>query len=282
MVKRRLIPTLLAAGLVLAGPGRAEPPAPVTEGPTVHLPDMQVDPIYELKDFKFPLKAEVAEADFANGSAPLRVTYPGKAFTAGVPTGRATVGVMLDARGRPVDFLVVRYTQPFFAEALMEEARDQRFAPRHLLGAAVPGSFHFTYNFRAPAGLNNISSFDALSRRLEEVSGGPKFIYEPHREQELDGGALEPTRVAVPVLPASQAATTDQPVRALVTFYVDETGRVRLPNVESSLPPPLVPLAITALQQWAFKPPRIKGQPVLVHTARALAFRGNDAPAAAS
>ena len=62
-------------------------------------------------------------------------------------------------------------------------------------------------------------------------------------------------------------------MRALVSFYVDEKGQVRLPNVESSLPPSFVVAAVAAVQQWAFKPPVAKGKPVLVYTMRALTFR---------
>ena len=82
-----------------------------------------------------------------------------------------------------------------------------------------------------------------------------------------------PTKVAVPVLPRALVPKDGKPVRALVSFYVDEKGQVRLPNVESSLPPAFVTAAVAAVQQWAFKPPVAKGKPVLVYTMRALTFR---------
>ena len=258
--------------LLLLQTGRAARATPATEGPTVRLPDLQAT-LPGFEDFKFPAKGEVIRADFLDGSATLMVTYPGKAFSAGVPSGSATVGVMLDPQGRAVDFLLVRYTQPYFGEALLQEAKTLKFSPKRLLGIPVYGSFHFTYAFEAPAGLSNISSFDAFSRRIETVGGGSKYLYAPHSEKEIDRGQLEPLRIDVPVLPAGYPLANNQPVRVVVSFYVDEQGRVRLPNIESSLPAALMPRALAALQMWAFKPPTLMGEAVLVQAARALTFR---------
>jgi outer membrane biosynthesis protein TonB len=84
--------------------------------------------------------------------------------------------------------------------------------------------------------------------------------------------------VKIPVLPSSLAKRDKRPVRVLVSFYVDEQGRVRLPEVESALEPELVIHAVNALYQWAFQPPTIKSKPVLVRAMRAVTFR--EAPAA--
>ncbi|MEJ1972094.1 MAG: energy transducer TonB [Lacunisphaera sp.] len=84
-------------------------------------------------------------------------------------------------------------------------------------------------------------------------------------------------QIAIPVLPSRYGTPDKKPVRALVSFYVDEQGKVRLPNVESALVPELVVAAVNALQQWAFKPPLTQGQPVLVHAMRVLTFRPESA-----
>ncbi len=241
--------------------------------PTVKLPDMKATSSLRLEDFKMPAKGEVIEPGFPNGSAQLSLSYPGKAFSAGVPTGSATVAVLIDDQGRAVDYLIVRYTQPFFGEALMEEAKLRTYSAKRLRTVAVPGVFHFTYEFEAPTGAGNISGFDAVNRRIEIVSGGPKLMYEPRKESEILGGQLETLHVEVPVFPANFPVPSGKTVRALVSFYVDEQGRVRLPNVESSIPPTLVASALAAVRQWKFKPPVMQGKPVLVRTMRAVTFR---------
>jgi len=276
----RALLILLAAGVIataLAAPTPDSVPAP--EEDTLQLPDMKVGGGATLKDFAFPTKDAVTAPSFPANDPLLKVQYPGTALFEGVATGRATVGVLLDQAGRPLDFLLIRYTQPYFGQALLEEAKDRDYTPKRLKGVAVPGAFTFSYHFEPPEGLTNISSFDAVGRRLEEVQGGAGFVYEPHREAELDGGQLELIQVKIPVLPARLVPPDKRPVRVLVSFYVDEQGRVRLPEVESALAPDLVAHALQALQQWAFKPPTIKAKPVLVRAMRAVTFR--EAPAAA-
>lgn len=266
--------TLLAAAMVATNLG-AQPAVspPETKEEVLQLPDMTVLGGPPPDNFVFPRKDEVTPPDFPPDDPNIHVQFPGHAVFEGVATGRATVGVMLDETGRPLDFLLIRYTRDYFGKALLAEAKDQHYTPKRLHGVAVPSTFTFSYHFEPPEGLTNVSSFEAAERRLEEVGGGAKYRYEPHREAELDGGQLELTRLAIPVLPAGQARPDQQPVKVLVSFYVDEQGRVRLPNVESALAPELVAHAVQALQQWAFKPPAIKAKPVLVYAMRALTFR---------
>jgi len=244
-----------------------------SEDDTLQLPDLKVAGGLSLKDFSFPSKDELTAADFSASDPFLKVQFPGQAAHDGVATGRATVGVFVDATGQPKDFLLIRCTKDYFGAALLKEAKLRDFTPKKQHGTAIPSAFIFSYAFEPPPGMNAISNFEAASRRTEDIQGGAKYAYHPRNETELDGGQLVPTRVAVPVLPRALVPKDGKPVRALVSFYVDEKGQVRLPNVESSLPPPFVTAAVAAVQQWAFKPPVAKGQPVLVYTMRALTFR---------
>lgn len=234
---------------------------------------MQVAGGLSLKDFDLPAKGDVRSPDFSANDPFLKIQFPGQAVHAGVATGSATVGVFVDAAGQARDFLLIRHTQDYFGAALLEEAKRRTYTAKQLKGEAIPAAFVFSYSFEPPAGMNAISNFEAANRRSEDIQGGAKYTYRPRNETELDGGQLVPTRVAIPMLPRALVPKDGKPVRALVSFYVDEQGRVRLPNVESSLPPHFVTAAVAAVQQWAFKPPVIKGQPVLVHTMRALTFR---------
>lgn len=273
VLRRRFLPLFVAGVLgtrllgadAAAGDGR--------ETDTVQLPDLQVSGGYSLRDFPASPKDDLQAADFSAHDPFLKVQFPGQAVHDGIATGRATVGVMLDATGVARDFLLIRCTQPYFGEALLAEAKRRTYSAQRLRGTAIPAAFIFTYKFQPPPGMVGISNFEAGGRRAEQVQGGADFSYEPHQEAELDGGQLVPARLAIPVLPAGHPLAGRKPVRVLVNFFVDELGRVRLPNVASELPPDLLPAAIGALQQWAFQPPRVKGEPVLVYAMRALTFR---------
>jgi TonB family protein len=273
MLLRRFLPLLVVSLLGVSLQGAGSPPSSGRADDTVHLPDMQVAGGLSLKDFDLPRESDLKAPDFSASDPFLKVQFPGQAVHAGVATGSATVGVFVDATGQPKDFLLIRCTQDYFGAALLDEARRRTYTAKQFKGAPIPSAFTFTYSFEPPAGMNAISNFEAASRRAQDVQGGAQFIYRPRNETELDGGKLVPTQIALPTLPRALVPADGKPVRALVSFYVDEKGRVRLPNVESSLSPQFTAAAIAALQQWAFKPPVIKGQPVLVHTMRAMTFR---------
>ena len=53
---------------------------------------------------------------------------------------------------------------------------------------------------------------------------------------------------------------------------------MRLPNVESAESPLLIPNVIKAIKYWQFRPPTVKGRPVLVYSARALPFQAAETP----
>ncbi len=263
----------LATGLAFHAAATADgQPQAKAEDEPLKLPDLQViaDPLHELQ---FPAKNEFTPADFSAHGAEIDVPYSGHAFYEGITEGNAAVGVMLDRQGQPTDFLVLRYTKSYFGEALLKGAHLQKYAAKRVRGVAVPGPFNFTYMFAPPTRVVYMSSFDASNQRREQVTGGLKFAYEPHREAELDGGRLEPTRLAIPVVPAGFDASKEKSPKVLVSFYVDEEGRLRLPSVDSSASPALIENAVTALQQWRFKPPMIKGKGVLVYTMRVVKFR---------
>jgi len=127
----------MAAGSIRADDAsKISPPAPIV------LPPMKVEASADsLPTFA---KADVVAADFSHDAGPVFAQYPGQAFSDGVFKGTATVGVMLDAKGQAVDFLLIRCTKMYFGEALLREAQRQRFAPRYIRGVAVPGTLSFT------------------------------------------------------------------------------------------------------------------------------------------
>jgi hypothetical protein len=91
-------------------------------------------------------------------------------------------------------------------------------------------------------------------------------------EYEIDGGKLTFTAATVPFIPDGVVAPQGKPLEALVTFFVDEEGHVRLPSVESAATPLLIANAVKAVSHWRFRPPTIAGKPVLVYTGRSVAF----------
>ena len=269
-IRAGLAACLFLAARVLAQTAPDAPAPTPVEGPIVTLPRMTV--VGEsLKDYPLFPRAEITPPNFSEKSAPIDLFFPGEAYTEGIGEGTAVVGVSLDAKGNATDYLLIKYTKRYFGDALMREAHRQEFAPRTVKGVAVPGRFIFSYRF-APTIVLGMNNFEAMEERVMEVEGGPRFLYEPHLEREIDHGGLEFTQPTVAFIPAGYEVPKGKAVKALVSFYVDEKGHARLPSVESAPSPLLIPNAIKAVEHWEFKPPTMHGKPVLVFTLWTVGF----------
>jgi len=196
------------------------------------------------------------------------VEFPGSAATRGVPTGSAMVSVLVDAAGRAEDLLVTGCTDLAFGKALLEEARTLRYQAAKFRGVPVPARFELGYKFVAQRIAGN--PMDA-ARLKADKTGKPVLAYTAVPAGKLDR-RLESTHAVLPELPADYRAADGAAVKVFVTFYVDEDGKVRVPNVESAASPALVAAAIQAVRQWSFKPPQAKGRPALVFTGSAVSF----------
>lgn len=278
----RLARAWTAACLALAAvcvEGAPPDPAPTTQDDIVVLPQMTV-PGESLKDFQLFSRSELTPPQFSEKSAPMDLFYPGQAYADGIGEGNAVVGVMLDADGRATDYLVLMYTQKYFGDALLREAHDQQYAPRRVKGVAVPGRFSFSYKF-TPQYVLFMNAFKAIQERDTEIEGGPRYLYAPHVEADIDGGGLVPTKSAVAFIPDGFEAPKGKTVKVFVSFYVDEQGHVRLPSVDSAASPLLIPNAIKAVEHWEFKPPTLRGKPVLVFATWSVRFASPEQPAPA-
>jgi outer membrane biosynthesis protein TonB len=196
------------------------------------------------------------------------IDYPGGAITRGIAQGTAVVSVLVDAEGNPIDFVVISCTDLSFGTKLLDQAKVLKYQAAKLKGVAVPARYDLGYEFKNFS--TAVNPMDAARQKMEKTAG-TKLAYKPVAEKELDH-PLEITSAALPQLPEGMTATDNNPVKVFVTFYVDEYGHVRSPNVESAASPQLIPGAISAISQWSFKPPQVKGKPALVFVGRAIRF----------
>lgn len=196
------------------------------------------------------------------------VDFPGGATTRGIAIGTAVVSVLVDAEGNATDFLVIGCTDLAFGTKLLDHAKVLKYQAAKFKGVAVPARYDLGYEFKNFT--TAVNPMDAARHRMEKTAG-TKLVYKPVAEKELDR-PLEITNAALPQLPEGISATEKDPVKVFVTFYIDEYGHVRSPHVESASSPALIPGAISAISQWSFKPPQVKGKPALVFAGRAIRF----------
>ncbi|MDB6116001.1 MAG: TonB family protein [Lacunisphaera sp.] len=179
--------------------------------------------------------------------------FPAAARSEGISEGTVTLAISRDAAGVPGDILVIDSTHPALTGAVLEAARHWRFSPMapgtDLSPTIVRICFRqtgvvFVHPFAASqAGLIS----DATDHRLREpvkipqlqsLAQAPKAIHQP-----------------MPQYPASLANKAIEGT-AKVRFYVDEDGRVRLPQVIEATTPEFAEAAMAAVSQWRYEPPR--------------------------
>lgn len=208
--------------------------------------------------------------------AKILIKYPNGTANRGIMTGSAVVSISVDAAGKATDYLVVGYTDKVFGPALVEEAKTLTYQPAKLNGVAVPARYDLGYTFSPELTRVEVTAQDAVRLRSDKDREA-KLAYAAVAEKNLDR-PLELTNAALPRLPEGYQPADKKETKIFVTFYIDEDGHVRAPNVESAAAPELIPRAIEAILLWSFKPPLVKGSPALVFTGRAMRFMPRDTP----
>lgn len=230
----------------------------------------------------------------------LSIPFPGAALHKGMGEGDALVSVAVDPEGRVSDILLVGCSDRAFGRALLDWAGSLKFQPARYQGVAVAGrcSVGYRFEYRLASSCEHKFGFSAWGTTtggmvagtamtadvFEQLSGKAlrgADAYAPKLETNLDG-PLEFTEAYLPKLPVGYAVPAEKPVKVLVTFYIDEEGKIRQPQVESAAAPVLIPAALRAVQRWHFKPATVKGRPALVYTARSVGFFPRDYSVAAA
>lgn len=195
----------------------------------------------------------------------LRIDFPGGARTRAATSGWATLSVAVGADGKARDFLVTSYTDPAFGKALEDKARTLEYQAARLNGTPVPGRVELRYDF--DIGDIAMTNLEAANNR----NARPKPVFAITKEEKLDE-KLEFASVSLPRLPAGYKPADGNPLRVMVTFFIDTEGAVRCPQAESAPTPELATAAMDAVSLWSFKPPTAKGAPALVLKAASVRF----------
>ena len=213
--------------------------------------------------------AAAAESADTKGIQPIRIIrttepkFPLALSTMNTARGQASVLINIDASGKLADWLVVSYTQKAFADEAVRALKEWRYEPARRDGQAIAVRTTLTFDFEADGKVMSViptEFFDIFVRSWR----GERVISLICRPQDLDEPlqtvkTLQPRYAPPPDAPANARA------RALLDFYVDETGRARMPVVVQASDPLFAAAAVDALDQWRFATPTRGREPVTVH-----------------
>ncbi len=189
------------------------------------------------------------------------------------PTKEGDLQMVIDinADGTVADWLVIRAYDNSFIDAIRRVIDEWTFHPAMMDGEPIPIVMDLMFNFsKRGASLveGNLTELylDRLPSMHEDVVLVRSFT-------ELDR-LPEPIKIVRPMI-NPEVPEEQRFGRVVVGFYIDETGKVRIPIVEEyEGHRGIVDSAYNAILQWEFKPPTIKGKPVTVRVEQPFEFKG--------
>jgi TonB family protein len=191
--------------------------------------------------------------------------FPRKMVAVGIKSGAASVAIAVDDNGRLTDYLVTAYSHPAFAESAVEAVKKWKFEPARVHGSPRNSKSDITFRFELE-GVVVVTLTPLSYGELVRFKIAPESeAYSACTLAQLDR-IPNPTKIVNPAYP-NQLARSSLGGRIHVEFYIDETGRVRMPSVSretNEASEELSAAAIMAVAQWQFDPPTMKGRPVLV------------------
>lgn len=181
-----------------------------------------------------------------------RPSFPLLASSEGVFEGSAWIAVEWDDEGSARDVLVLSTTHPAIGRAVAEAVSSWRRDPAR----REIRNDDFIVKFEVD-GIVLVSS--AVSTKIP--SAFPPKLTPVARRTELDD---EPRALHQPMpslAPAGGKPSTGG--RVVVSFYVDEEGRVRAPKIEEAGSPDFAAATLETLRQWRYEPARRQGRPTI-------------------
>ena len=171
-------------------------------------------------------------------------------------SGEAIAEFVVLATGRVGEIQVRTATKPEFGEALRAALASWFFKPALNNGQPVNAQLAKRFNFKgvpkaAKEGGKDVLTEVVVEERLKTIG----------QAKGLDEKLMPLYRVS-PDYPPSLLLTTKESGDATVSMVICRDGRIRLARVLSASAPDFGWAAITAVNQWVFKPPLRGGVPV--------------------
>jgi len=185
-------------------------------------------------------------------------------------TGEVRLLVLVDDTGRLTDLMLLGSTHRAFTEMAVEGLQQWRFEPARANGQAVGLRTTVRIFFGSHGRVISVRGGDVLAG----LAGKPfafEFSDRQVDEQNLDH-PLRATHVVRPLFPAQLAGRLTGRTPVVIDFFVDETGRPRMPVIVSSTHPELSLAALDAIDQWRFDPPTHDGRPAIVRAKQVFVF----------
>jgi TonB family protein len=184
----------------------------------------------------------------------VRVVYPYDLAMAGTDA-TVEVSYQINPEGAATGIKVIKASHPEAAAAFLASLDEMLFETAKVDGKPV---------------LSEPQTLSVSLRQLQ-LAGDHSFITAIKNPavvvvgaREVDGGLKPAGRLAPALFPSSLRGSALRQGRAVLEFYIDPAGIVRLPKVVSATDPALGWSAAAAVLTWRFAPPLKGGEPAVV------------------
>lgn len=220
-----------------------------------------------------------SESDNAEKTRQLGLTrlvlpdFPPVSRVDGLTEGLVTIAYRRTPEGEPRDVLVVEATHPRLGRAASEAVQAWRFQPTSEPADLEPRAVRFMMRVEGAVVMISNKMLKDLMADADRMTELAKPVNVP-RVQEL---ARAP-KVIKQEMPGYPSALAGQKVQgtASVRFFVDQSGRVRLPQVVDATVPEFGAAALAAVSQWRYESPKIGARQVVASDAWQFEFKANN------
>lgn len=189
----------------------------------------------------------------------------------GITDGMAVVQVEANPDGTISDWLVLSSTHDDIVRHINRSAPEWRFQPATQDGKPVYGTVLLEVRFA-----NN----DVISLTASEMTAiflqSMRAVDERLRDRVANMSQLDRLPEPISVVDPTGGASSRDALNgdAVISFYIDEKGNVRLPIVTRlNCDIGLAAGAFEAIRQWKFTPPTVNGRPMVVRAQQRFVFR---------
>ncbi|MFT3869610.1 MAG: energy transducer TonB [Nibricoccus sp.] len=176
--------------------------------------------------------------------------------------------INVDATGKLVDWLLLDYSESIFADAVVDAVKQWRFDPATYKGTPIGTRTTLVFNFETNGQVVSMTCLDMIDAYMKNFTKD-QMVKCVVPGKELDSAPKPLVMVSPLAIPAELAAGASG---VTVDFYIDETGRPRMPAVDVKENDPMALASLAAIEHWRFTPPTSKGRPVTVRATQWFDF----------
>ncbi|HEU5080122.1 MAG TPA: TonB family protein [Opitutaceae bacterium] len=219
----------------------------------------------------------VASAQQPNGQAgnPPRPTliikrtvnpiFPHRLNEEGISEGSCRVAVSVDSSGKLGEYLVIGYTHPALVEPTINAIKQWEFEAPIWNGQPIAMQRDIEFRFENHGAVVTMDLQSYVGIMVNRVFP-ERFTYRPRTLKEID-------RIPTPLNAESPAVPKSTQGEAVVEFFIDEQGNVRMPSILKADNDTVAEAATAAVRNWKFEAPTVNGKPVLVRAQQTFRFQ---------